>query len=164
MIRWVFATLLLTSPVMADCTRHTVEDEGFSSLAFVTTDPDWQAKAEADGPGSLDCVDQIKVGETGVLLVMFSGAGVVDGHFAVDCDFTVTGANGDQTIAGRQPCAHFILNGQSPKGVYLTVLQVGMRAELDEIDGTYQITYGLTDGTTGKRLVHEISIPVVTNE
>ena len=148
-------------PAFADCTRHTVEDDGFSSLAFVTTDPDWQAKAETDGPGTLECTDTLKVGETGLLLVMFSGAGVVDGHFAVDCDFTVTGANGDATVVERQPCAHFILNGQSPKGVYLTVLQAGMRAEPDEAGGAYAITYGLTDSVTGQRLVHEIRVPVV---
>ena len=161
MIRFVLAALWLATPAAADCTRHTVEDTGFSSLAFVTTDPEWQAKAETDGPGTLDCVDQIKVGETGVLLVMFSGAGVVDGHFAVDCDFTVKGANGDQTDVVSQPCAHFILNGQSPKGVYLTVLQAGMRAEPDEAGGEYQISYGLTDTVSGKRLVHDISVPVV---
>ncbi|MEO8531919.1 MAG: hypothetical protein ABI459_11880, partial [Deltaproteobacteria bacterium] len=84
MARVAIALWLLASPALADCTRHTVDDAGFSSLAFITTDPDWQAKAEADGPGTLDCVDQITVGETGVLLVMFSGAGVTDGHFAVD--------------------------------------------------------------------------------
>jgi hypothetical protein len=161
MIRLVLVALWLATPARADCTRHTVEDEGFSSLAFVTTDPDWQAKAETDGPGTLECTDTLKVGETGILLVMFSGAGVTDGHFAVDCDFTVTGANGDTTVVERQPCAHFILNGQSPKGVYLTVLQAGMRAEPDEAGGEYQITYGLTDSVTGKRLVHEISVPVV---